>query len=441
MGQTENGISPYEDTHSLPIGRSDSRSVRSPSSDCGQQLLKLSAQSVPPLALPWFSNGQPGINLVAQLSGKFFVPESPSIGPEISTFIPQELTCYRRNLFKVYGAVRLPPSLVSTVGGNGQTKPIKKLLLRLSAADTLDQSPVKIISVPARRNSSLNVRTLDTEPSTIAIKIASNNAQPDYTSIPFSWERLQFRKATAKHYRHAHQQQLYSVEVLVDAIVSDGSIVTLARASSTPIVVRGSTPRNFQVRSDGGFQHIRRRSSAATKDSALVSSKLSTAEVTEELSKSDPQYHTPNNPSSPLTSLEYNHTHQEQSNIGSEGVYSLGDPSNIDIPMDLDDYLQNIFENIDSDHEDEEDLALSFPMNKDATHNQTTETSVDDPNQKYEYYPLSIDDWTVPIEAIYVGKFENRVLREVLIIAETPFYTPARYPSRTPAKFRRKEIL
>ena len=88
------------------------------------------------------------ISLSAQLHGMFFLAESPWATAGDAQSSPSELTCYRRNLFQITGEITLPRTLRYIMTEQGEQIPIIGQELMLSATESTEGNPVKIISVP-----------------------------------------------------------------------------------------------------------------------------------------------------------------------------------------------------------------------------------------------------------------------------------------------------
>ncbi|KAK1755680.1 protein pacG [Echria macrotheca] len=71
-------------------------------------------------------------------------------------------------------------------------------------------------------------------------------------SVPVSWKRLQFKHATANNGRRKGLQQHYVVQINLLARMKGGSgeLVKIAEIQSGPVIVRGRSPRNFDSRKD-----------------------------------------------------------------------------------------------------------------------------------------------------------------------------------------------
>lgn len=193
------------------------------------------------------------LSLTAQLHGMFFLAESPWATPG-DTAPPTELTCYRRNLFQVTGNLMLPRGLRYVLTEQGEQLPIISQELVISATESVEGNPVKIISVPWKTPASSTPAVEDkTEKEPISVPLdlmASPEVDSEFVSFPLAWKRLQFRVATANNGRRKELQQHFVVHLKVMATLANGAKVPLAEVRSGAVIVRGRSPRNFQSRKD-----------------------------------------------------------------------------------------------------------------------------------------------------------------------------------------------
>ena len=195
------------------------------------------------------------LSLTAQLHGMFFMAESPSLAAADTTSPPAELTCYRRNLFQITGSITLPRTLRYILTDQGDRIPILAQELTISATESVEGHPVKLISVPWKTPASNATSTpeekTEKEPSSIILDTMSNqDMDADYATFPIAWKRLQFRIATANNGRRKELQQHFVVKLKVVVTLSTGAKVAICEAKSGAIIVRGRSPRNFQQRKD-----------------------------------------------------------------------------------------------------------------------------------------------------------------------------------------------
>ncbi|KAI4290428.1 MAG: hypothetical protein L6R35_000294 [Caloplaca aegaea] len=195
------------------------------------------------------------ISLAAQLHGMFFMAESQESGPTTTLAPPNELTCYRRNLFQITGSITLPRGLRYIMTDAGDRIPIIGQELYISATESVEGLPVKLISVPWKTPASHSSTTpedkTEKEPASIPLDTMSNqDMDADFATFPIAWKRLQFRIATANNGRRKELQQHFVVRLRVVATLTTGAKVSICESRSAAIIVRGRSPRNFQARKD-----------------------------------------------------------------------------------------------------------------------------------------------------------------------------------------------
>ncbi|KAL8715129.1 MAG: hypothetical protein Q9220_001086 [cf. Caloplaca sp. 1 TL-2023] len=195
------------------------------------------------------------VSLAAQLHGMFFMAEVQEQGPSNTTAPTTELTCYRRNLFQITGSITLPRALRYIMTDAGDRIPIIAQELHISATESVEGHPVKLISVPWKTPVN-NVSTTpedkaEKEPASIPLDTMSNqDMDADFATFPIAWKRLQFRIATANNGRRKELQQHFVVRLKVMATLTTGARLPICEARSNAVIVRGRSPRNFQARKD-----------------------------------------------------------------------------------------------------------------------------------------------------------------------------------------------
>ena len=96
-----------------------------------------------------------------------------------------------------------------------------------------------------------NNSKVEREPPPIPLDtMAGQDLDSDYATFPISWKRLQFRVATANNGRRKELQQHFVVHLQVIATLSTGDKIPICEVNSGPVIVRGRSPRNFQSRKD-----------------------------------------------------------------------------------------------------------------------------------------------------------------------------------------------
>ncbi|MCJ1439525.1 MAG: hypothetical protein MMC23_000004 [Stictis urceolatum] len=245
--------SSYED--GFPEMQNSSRSSpEAPSIERGNKLLSFQPSTSSHAVLD-YSMRQSSLQVGAQLHGMFFLAESSrTLTGELASS-PAELTCYRRNLFQITGNVTLPRMMQYVINEQGERMPIVSQELTISATESVEGSPVKIISVPWKTPATGTApppeEKVEKEPTSIPLDQSQNHdVDAEYSVFPIAWKRLQFRVATANNGRRRELQQHFTIKLSVTATLSDGSKISLCDAFSGPIIVRGRSPRNFQQRKD-----------------------------------------------------------------------------------------------------------------------------------------------------------------------------------------------
>lgn len=198
----------------------------------------------------------------------FFLAESPWASAGDAQAPPTELTCYRRNLFQISGEITLPRTLRFIMTEQGEQIPIIGQELMISANESTESNAVKIISVPwktpANPSGPVIEDKVEREPPSIPLDLMNvQELDTDFATFPFQWKRLQFRIATANNGRRKELQQHFVVRLKVIATLATGGKISICEVQSGAIIVRGRSPRNFQSRKDmplNGTGHARKTS-------------------------------------------------------------------------------------------------------------------------------------------------------------------------------------
>lgn len=242
-------LSGYEPT----LHPENGQAPESGSIDRDNKLLSFSLPHVP-YALLDYTMRRVSISMSAQLHGMFFLAESPWANPGDVAMAPIELTCYRRNLFQITGTITIPRNLQYLCTEQGDQIPILGQELTISATESLEGNPVKIISVPWKTPASSTTVVEDKtekEPPSCPLDLSQGqDLDAEYVNFPISWKRLQFRIATANNGRRKELQQHYVVRLRVLATLATGAKIPICEIHSGAIIVRGRSPRNFQSRKD-----------------------------------------------------------------------------------------------------------------------------------------------------------------------------------------------
>lgn len=370
-----------------------------------------------------------GISLAAQLHGMFFMAEAQDPGPNNSSAPSTELTCYRRNLFQITGSITLPRALRYIMTDNGDRIPIIAQELHISATESVEGHPVKLISVPWKtpisNSSSTPEDKTEKEPASIPLDTMSNqDMDADFATFPIAWKRLQFRIATANNGRRKELQQHFVVRLKVVATLSTGARVSICEARSGAIIVRGRSPRNFQARKDlpvGTAGSNNRRAAVPPPISLSRNSSESTHQLKTELSPSldNQELSTPstfgewnrksNSGSLPRgTTLPTPTFHSSSARTASSATntstpprpkaLSLGDsPPKRDSAQLSQPQRSSKVARTSSMPTASASITTAAPV----TNSAFLPSQIDSADLLYEYFPLGLDDWQPPVDAVY----------------------------------------
>lgn len=232
-------------------------------------------------------NGPPPLK-PTELHYTITTSEGTSIRPEIIGKIDKgfflaenDWTCYRRNYFQVTCSYTLNPSVPSSatmlLNQNGQQIPIQALAMSISAVvdgengkkiDLVQHTPKRdkgpqleiqrIVLLPRPVNTTLyngglsadGIRS-DGRPLYDPNFSQAQNQPPTETTF----ERIQFKQATANNGKRRARQQYYHliIELYADlgSSMGEGRWVKIARRVSAQMVVRGRSPGHYHVESRG----------------------------------------------------------------------------------------------------------------------------------------------------------------------------------------------
>lgn len=373
------------------------------------------------------------VSMSAQLHGMFFLAESPWANPGDPAATPTELTCYRRNLFQVTGNVTLPRALRYIMTEQGEQIPILGQELTISATESVEHNPVKIISVPWKTpatSAPVVEDKTEKEPSSIPLDLLNGQElDSEFVSFPIAWKRLQFRIATANNGRRKELQQHFVVHLKVMATLATGARVSLCEIRSGAIIVRGRSPRNFQSRKDfpigagassarkSHVQQPSRTSTGESKNDRPATSAVDIPQMPFQYSDNDLQispdffeWKIPNGgQASAMTVVPDPTSYQMQSG---NGAYAQSSPdlsrhpqhprstprAPIALSLTGDDQRKS-----GSPTENPKKMARLSSVSARAPSFSLNVISSPDESADllYEYFPLGLDDWMPPVDAVY----------------------------------------
>ena len=154
-------------------------------------------------------------------------------------------TCYRRNYFQLAGSFSLAPQPTSgSIYVNG--RPVSQFLMKLSAHTSDSQKKsVDLIQLTPKRDKGPQTtpRLIELQPGGQlgTYPLEANRHQTA------TFERIQFKTATANNGKKRASQQYYCLKIELVAQTTDGDHVVVANCNSLPVVVRGGALDTMQM--------------------------------------------------------------------------------------------------------------------------------------------------------------------------------------------------
>ena len=371
------------------------------------------------------------LSLSAQLHGMFFLAEPVWSGTGELISAPRGLTCYRRNLFSLSGSVSLPRSMRYVLSDQGEQIPIVAQELELSASESIEGNPVKIISVPWKTPAGATPapeEKPEKEPPPIPLDLVSGmEFDPDYATIPISWKRLQFRVATANNGRRKELQQHFTIKLRIVATLSTGQKTSLCEALSGPIIVRGRSPRNFQAKKEipvgtgnsGSRRHSHYKSSPSTSIAPVTTPAAVTPIKTEpEVTFGAHHFLSPDfldwkfsddnhGPMTTMAPVTYSMpvagnpytTHSSPDLTKRPATRPAPAPINLSLEEEDTKRAPEVSDSVTppSKRQKLAQPAMRTPSFSLKEYSQNEDTT----DLFYEYFPLGLDDWQEPVDAVY----------------------------------------
>ncbi|TEA15749.1 Protein pacG [Colletotrichum sidae] len=357
----------------------------------------------------------------AELYGMFFVAEDV-FGAENSGR-PLELTCYRRNLWQCSGQVIVPRHITHAVDEQGRQVPVFELAAAITAIESIEGKGTEIISIPWKSATPLGAEEPKSNGGPLNIILDVANGQEvaaDKVSLPLSWKRLQFKHATANNGRRKGLQQHYLVQISLLGKQQSGEYIKIAEIHSGPVIVRGRSPRNFDSRKDmplTGDKKLERRSTGEASSSVPIPKDngmptpmpkyQSLGNVQHNVDWGTPQLYRESSGSQqhpakklamspgvsrpPIPAWTSEPTRQLSRSSISSSRPSISGPINLSLSED--ERSPNVS---NSDVQ-----SPQFTKSMAATIHNSSQSPKEEDDLLYEYFPLSVDDWMPPVEAIY----------------------------------------
>ncbi|KAI0477828.1 hypothetical protein GGR56DRAFT_638957 [Xylariaceae sp. FL0804] len=404
------------------------------------KLLGFSAASIKATPLNDSLGAYSELNMSAELYGMFFVAEDVFGGETAGR--PLELTCYRRNLWQCSGQIIMPRHCSQVMNEQGRAVPITEFYASISAIESIEGKTTEIISIPWKNSNPALGEGQETRvagaPPKIPLDLSGGQEIDGHrVSLPVAWKRLQFKSATANNGRRKGLQQHYVVQIsLLGKMKVGGELMKIADVQSGPVIVRGRSPRNFDSKKDVPLTgdkkvgpDITGRARAHSDASTAPTPKLKTERC--DVSQGLPQYSSSGNgttmvkpgewtaPSTPAyapANAQQQHPAKRMAispNLGKPPVPTWGrDPAgkavNVDrlaknagaaasVPISL-----SLSEDERSPNNRSNSDSLTSPRLQRASSGQIGAGSpMEEEEELYEYFPLSVDDWTPLVDTVY----------------------------------------
>ncbi|KAI5459211.1 hypothetical protein BGZ63DRAFT_390507 [Mariannaea sp. PMI_226] len=361
--------------------------------------------------------------MAAELCGMFFVAEDVFEGDDPGR--PRELTCYRRNLWQCLCEITLPRDITHAVNSQGTTIPISELSLSMTAEESIEGKPAQIIAIPWKAvdlATGADCSTTST-PTTYSIDLA--NGQEDHhgrVTVKLVWKRLQFKHATANNGRRKGLQQCYTVRLHLQAKTQTGEWMKISGIQSSPVIVRGRSPRNFDSSKDRPLAGERRRekrrrsgtqvSPKEVNDLPETKPQSGSWEMTQIAQRLDLTESPPPKRQAMMSNVSRPQDHPlsvETSLPSREHPTTTMSPSQSvpSRPVTL-----SIFEEIEdrtSPAKTTTEVLQSSAVHKCAA-GASSQSPVAEEDTLYEYFPLAMGDWMPPIEATYIPHAAHNTL-------------------------------
>lgn len=356
----------------------------------------------------------------AQVAGMLFVSQDASRYESNDCTQTSSLTCYRRNMLKVFGHAYVPRGVRLQSDEGKPAAPIGSVSAHLSASETLAGDDVKLVVPPARKSTGVGIDDPH-EPQPESIKL-DPEANPDRYSDPcpfrISWDRLHFRNATTKSNRRSAPQQRFRLVLEIKGNAG-GEEIMLCKAVSVPIDVRGRSPKSYGSHTDVRSNAKRQRREEVVQP---YDTKAGECETTDIISNMPTRVARSNSPSSKIGAFSFNDDWvtgvldvEDKLSTPDQLRQAVGNPFGFRVNSEPGETFEGAMAMLTERGSDNCRDLLSRPspkfMTEDCSTTDDRASSVEGsgttpPLKKlehsYEYFPLSALDWTTPAEAVYV---------------------------------------
>lgn len=370
------------------------------------------------------------LTMTAEMSGMFFVAENIFSDEQSER---RELTCYRRNLWQCLGVAALSQQPRYVIDEQGNESAITQLMASITAQESISGNPTDIVSTSWKTTDSItgNAVWAVGSPSVCPFPLPHNTLyrESDSPRFKMAWTRLQFKHSTANNGRRKGPQQHYVVQIHLHAETATGRCLKLAEIHSSPVIVRGRSPRNFESQKEIPVSCIQRPGKRPLPDTTVpveddsghadapspsVSDQFRRRSEEDVISRHSDRLQSTE--PSDVSLLQDRHrprstTEQQRKRLAtSPGTPSSTAHTLLSPTMDSADVLSlSLFE--DEPAHVQQDGQSPILSNHTASAHSVYPDEEDD--AYYEYFPLTADDWFVlPILLIYDGRVSSNGVQD-----------------------------
>ncbi|KAI1618797.1 hypothetical protein EDD36DRAFT_492185 [Exophiala viscosa] len=344
------------------------------------------------------------ISIAAELQGNFFLatPEPNSTA---------ELTFSRRNLFRIAGSISKIPRPCYFIDDNGGRTAILNADVCVTGTESKEGKKIDVIQVPwkttAPPTSPLVRNTSAPGHHIIPLELGSNTQiSSGKTTLPFMWKRLQFKNSTANNGRRNGVQQKYRLKLTLTANLATGEKVSLLEAETGAIIVRGrsawtsarSEEPNPSVREQRlASQVVTRRPRKAFR----TGDPISPNEITSRIPSNHTAAATP--VGSRLKDRSLIPSLRLDSEMGALDSATVPEqtPSLYSRPKSATSMQKTLDHTATGEPLTDDNVHVGESSNKKSSTRKASPSINLDPDPLYEYFPLGIEGWMPPVDAVY----------------------------------------
>ncbi|KAF9897468.1 hypothetical protein BX616_005543, partial [Lobosporangium transversale] len=235
-------------------------STSAPSPSMGHSRPKRRSEMLAHQESPYFSPALQHYNL-------YSVDQSMSYNIKIAAKIDRgfflaanDWTCYRRNYFQLSAAFSISgldpaihPEVPCLLDRNGELLSVRAFSVCIGARIQSGDKVIELVQHTPKRDKGPQITP---RPTLIRaggdLSLNSSGSNPNVVTF----ERVQFKTATANNGKRRAAQQYYQVHVDLFAELDNGDLVLVATSVSAPLVVRGRSPGHYADNDDTPMENV-----------------------------------------------------------------------------------------------------------------------------------------------------------------------------------------